>query len=205
MKNRVSKYLCICSVILLLLFQNIAVFAAENEEEPLDNSQFVEETSQDILETTESDLQEIKEGWESVDNKTYYYVKGEKVYGEKKINNKWYYFDKKTGEMQTGFVQLPGKTVFYKETGEMVYGAQKIGNVQYMFDKVTGKLHEGWSVSDYGKVYVLKEGGIAKGEKKIGKHWYCFDEQNGVMIPDGMIYPTKEYTTYQMVKWHMEK
>ena len=45
------------------------------------------------------------------------------LYGsEPKIDGNWYYFDTCLGTMQTGFLQLPGKMVFYDQnTGKMLY------------------------------------------------------------------------------------
>ena len=63
------------------------------------------------------------------------------VYGEQKIENAWYYFDKWNGAMQTGFYQLPGKTVYYDpENGMMLYGEQQIGNKWYYFDTWNGQM-----------------------------------------------------------------
>jgi len=42
-------------------------------------------------------------------NKIYYGNDGKQKYGEEKINNNWYYFDEKTGNLTTGFVELPSK------------------------------------------------------------------------------------------------
>ena len=40
-------------------------------------------------------------------------------------------FQARNGAMQTGFVELPGKTVYYNTDGAMVYGEQKIGDKWY--------------------------------------------------------------------------
>ena len=81
-----------------------------------------------------------------VDEKTtkrvFYSMEGRMQYGEQRINGYWYYFNTRTGEMQTGFVDLPEKTVYYSEKGQMQYGEQKIGDEFYYFDTRTGERAE---------------------------------------------------------------
>ena len=55
--------------------------------------------------------------------------------GERQIGGHWYYFDG-NGVMQTGFVNLGSKTVYYNSDGQMLYGEQKINNAWYYFDKL---------------------------------------------------------------------
>lgn len=51
----------------------------------------------------------------------------------------WYYFDTCLGTMQTGFLQLPGKMVFYDQnTGKMLYGNQCIDGDNYYFNTFNG-------------------------------------------------------------------
>ncbi|WP_143471074.1 CHAP domain-containing protein, partial [Leuconostoc inhae] len=67
---------------------------------------------------------------------------GQMIYGEQKIDNNWYYFDKITGAMTIGFQNLGNKTVYYNNQGQMIYGEQKIDNNWYYFDKVTGAISD---------------------------------------------------------------
>ena len=54
----------------------------------------------------------------------------------------WYYFDTCLGTMQTGFLQLPGKMVFYDQnTGKMLYGNQCIDGDNYYFNNCITYLH----------------------------------------------------------------
>ena len=101
------------------------------------------------------------------------------LYGKQKINEKWYYFDTFNGRMQTGWYDLPTKTVYYAETGEMLYGDQQIDGEWYYFNEVTGALENsrtGWGEKDGQKVYYLQNGQMAIGEQQIGDKWYYFDE-----------------------------
>ena len=78
--------------------------------------------------------------------------------------------------MQTGFVELPGKTVYYGQDGKMLYKEQTIEGSNYYFDPVTGKRLEGkWR----GKTYYDEKGRQVYGEKKIDGYWYYFDEEQG--------------------------
>ena len=61
-------------------------------------------------------------------------------YGEQRINNAWYYFDKISGAMQTGLVNLGNKIVYYGADGAMRYGEQRINNTWYYFDKISGAM-----------------------------------------------------------------
>ena len=76
--------------------------------------------------------------------KIYCYCKGEKLFGEQKVEGYWYYFDEKNdGEMATGWRDIPvktggTKTVYYNEDGRMTYGEKKIDGSWYYFNKITG-------------------------------------------------------------------
>ena len=117
------------------------------------------------------------------DGNRYFYVKGKKVTGEKKIGNAWYYFDKSTGAMKTGLVDLGSKTVYYDEDGKMVRGTeQKIDGNWYYFDESTGAMKTG--LVDLGSkiVYYDKDGRMVRGtEQKINGNWYYFDKSTGAM------------------------
>ena len=48
-------------------------------------------------------------------------------YGELLYEGHWYYFDLLAGAMQTGFLQLPSKVVYYDlKTGQMLYENKEI-------------------------------------------------------------------------------
>ena len=55
-------------------------------------------------------LAEEKYGWQKEDGKWYYYLSGKKVYLDKQIGGKWFFFDRDTGELRTGFVTYNGHT-----------------------------------------------------------------------------------------------
>ena len=71
-------------------------------------------------------------------------------YGEKQINGKWYYFEPVTGAIQSWFVILGSKVVYYNTKGEMRYGEQKIGDNRYYFSTWDGAmLKNGWKNKHY--------------------------------------------------------
>ena len=64
---------------------------------------------------------------------------GAMMYGEQKIDGKWYYFDRQTGIMAVGIQSITmnnssKKTVCYGADGAMCYGEQKIDGKWYLFD-----------------------------------------------------------------------
>ena len=71
-------------------------------------------------------------------------------YGEQRISNAWYYFDKVSGAMRTGFVNLGNKTVYYGTDGKMRYGEQKINNNYYAFHQTSGAMQtDSWYNGHY--------------------------------------------------------
>ena len=60
----------------------------------------------------------IKNGWVTVGSKKYYYKDGNPIKKMQKVDGKYYFFDKKTGEMKTGWIYYGGyKFYFDKKTG----------------------------------------------------------------------------------------
>ena len=84
-------------------------------------------------------------------NGVYYCYRGNsKMYGEQRVNNAWYYFDKSSGAMRTGFVNLGNKTVYYGTDGKMRYGEQKINNNYYAFHQTSGAMQtDSWYNGHY--------------------------------------------------------
>ena len=75
-------------------------------------------------------------------DKIFYGADGKQAYGEQKVNDKWYYFDKENNGIAAAneFIDLEGKRVYYGTDGSMRYGEQKIDGYWYYFDKITGKM-----------------------------------------------------------------
>jgi|GEM_PF-4259998 len=115
-----------------------------------------------------------------VDPKTHTYKKGEAL-----IDGYHYYFDDVTGEMVTGWREIPdqNKLVYYNEEGHMVYGKQTIDGDTYYFNEVTG----------------VMEGD----QKKIDGYYYYFDETTGKMITGWKEIAKQNKTVYYDEEGHM--
>ena len=99
-------------------------------------------------------------------NKIYYGNDGKQKYGEEKINNNWYYFDEKTGNLTTGFVELPSKIVYYNPDGTMHYGELLYEGHWYYFDLLTGAMQTGFLQLPSKVVYYdLKTGQMLYGKQ----------------------------------------
>ena len=98
------------------------------------------------------------------------------LYGEQRVEGRWYNFDRATGAMSTGLTDLGYKTVLYGEDGAMLYGLQEVeGLGERFFDAVTGELCRGRWVDDGGtRRRVDDDGSLAEGERLIGGGWYWF-------------------------------
>ena len=126
-------------------------------------------------------LSKEKVEWKTVNGKKYCYVNNQRVTGERQIGGHWYYFDG-NGVMQTGFVNLGSKTVYYNSDGQMLYGEQKINNAWYYFDTITGARITGFYNLPGKTVYYGSDGQMRYGEQKINNAWYCFDTITGARI-----------------------
>ena len=126
-------------------------------------------------------LSKEKVEWKTVNGKKYCYVNNQKITGERQIGGYWYYFDG-NGVMQTGFVNLGSKTVYYNSDGQMLYGEQKINNAWYYFDTITGARITGFYNLPGKTVYYGSDGQMRYGEQKINNAWYCFDTITGARV-----------------------
>ena len=126
-------------------------------------------------------LSKEKVEWKTVNGKKYCYVNNQRVTGERQIGGNWYYFDG-NGVMQTGFVNLGSKTVYYNSDGQMLYGEQKINNAWYYFDTITGARITGFYNLPGKTVYYGSDGQMRYGEQKINNAWYCFDTITGARV-----------------------
>ena len=115
------------------------------------------------------------------DGITYCYKGSQQLFGEQKVAGKWYYFDNEIGAMQTGFVDLANKTVYYGNDGAMLYGEQRIDNKWYYFDKVSGAMQTSFVNLGHKIVCYGNDGAMLYGEQRINNKWYYFDKVTGAM------------------------
>ena len=119
-------------------------------------------------------------GWRTINDKTYYYINGKAVTGERQIDGHWYYFDA-NGIMQTGFVNLGYKIVYYNYNGWMLYGEHQIDGYWYYFDTGTGAIQTGFVNLGHKIVYYNAKGQMQYGEHQLNGYWYYFDTGTGAM------------------------
>ena len=132
-------------------------------------------------------------GWvtdEATGARYYYDAGGQKLTGEQAIDGGWYYFDKDTGAMVTGFADIPTpsgtKTVFYDANGRMAYGEVSTNDNWYYFDRFDGRMALGITdiVTNGGAqktVYYGDGGAMRYGEQNIFSAWYFFNTFDGHM------------------------
>ena len=123
-------------------------------------------------------LSKEKVEWKTANGKTYCYINDQKVTGERRIGANWYYFDG-NGVMQTGFVNLGSKVVYYNSDGQMQYGEQKINNAWYYFDTITGARTTGFYKLPGKTVYYGTDGKMRYGEQCINGSWYYLNPITG--------------------------
>ena len=139
-------------------------------------------------------------GFHEEEGEIFYYVEGEKQYGQKKIDDGWYMFDRESGAMRTGFVHIPSqnKIVYYSEAGDiqsglgrMQYGQKKIDGCWYMFKQGSGAMQTGFVYIPGQKktVYYRESGSMGRGlgrmlygRQKIQGSWYVFKQGTGALL-----------------------
>ena len=159
------------------------------------------------------------------DGKTYCYVGNDQLHGEQRVSGKWYYFDSQTGEMATGWIDLPTKRVYYGEDGAMLYGKQKIegktyyfhtssgalekgkevqiGQKWYYFKPETGEMATGWIDLPTKRVYYGEDGAMLYGKQVIDEETYYFDTSSGALLTGKYtISGSSQTTVKQMVKYY---
>lgn len=114
-------------------------------------------------------------------NKTLYIQEdGTRLKGLHEINDNFYYFDDKTGFLQTGFFKKKNQTYYANEKGQLQTGLQKIGQDTYYFDSngcMVKQKYVGFEKNDQEIIYYFgKDGKKVSGEEKINGQTQTFDE-----------------------------
>ena len=118
--------------------------------------------------------------------------------GENEINGYWYYYNKSTDKVVTGWYKLSdGREVYYDlSTAQMSHGEKKINGYWYYFDKNNGSeaISQFVKLNDGRMAYYDEQGHMSYGEKQIGGYWFYFDKNNGneaisqfIKLSDGRI------------------
>ena len=79
--------------------------------------------------------------WRKDGKDTYYYnSEGHLLFGEQKVGDYWYYFDKNNAAMYTGWRKADGNLYYYDSEGHLSFGLKNIGEKEYYFNLNTGAL-----------------------------------------------------------------
>lgn len=127
-------------------------------------------------------------GWWKTDGKWKYYIdNGTRYYIDwHMINGKWYYFDRTTGYMNTGWFRDSANSKWYyldPTNGDMAEGWKKIGGYWYYFTPGSGIMVSGWQRIS-GVWYYFNpsnDSRMSTGWLKIGTTWYYFTS-DGAMV-----------------------
>ncbi len=138
-----------------------------------------------------------KTGVCKIGNQKYYYEKGVRVTGWKKVGKRWYYCqpDKK-GAIATGFQMIDGKRyAFSSRTGKnYTQGWHKINGRRYYVLK-KGRLETGWLTKN-GNRYFLKKNGKHIGAALTGVHYMGSHKQlKRTFGARGVLRKTEKITT----------
>lgn len=133
-------------------------------------------TLQEALEQAIKEIEALKEqlaktpGWHTNEDGSKYYndANGEKVKGWLSDGGKWYFMDKETGIMATGWVK-DGKWYFMKEDGVMATGWVKDGETWYYMN-TSGAMQTGW-LKDGNTWYYLKNSGAMAANEWCAGYW----------------------------------
>ena len=99
-------------------------------------------------------------GWLDYKGSKYYFTaSGKMVTGPKKIDVETYYFDKKSGKMQTGVLKLAGKYYYMNEDGTMHTGWLNLKGKTYYLQE-DGSLAMGCTLTIAGKKYNFNSKGV---------------------------------------------
>lgn len=152
-------------------------------------------------------VQAAKTGWQTEGGKKVYYdANGKKLTGSQQIDGAWYYFDAKTGAMQTGLVTVKdggtSTSYYYAADGRRQTGEQEIKDGWYYFDTTTGamaadrfvRLDGAYLAHGAKTVYYDKTGKMVNGEQEVDGAWYYLDAAwGGAMATDRFVYLNGAY------------
>ncbi|AGF59346.1 surface antigen [Clostridium saccharoperbutylacetonicum] len=104
---------------------------------------------------------------------------GEKAFGWKKIDSKWYYFNE-DGLMKTGWVKDKGIWYNLSDSGEITTGWKSINGKWYHFNE-DGQMEIGW-INDNGVQYFTNlNGEMQTGTIKIDEKTYTFSDDGALL------------------------
>ena len=118
----------------------------------------------------------VKSGWQTEGGARCYYENGRKVTGWKSLDGHWFFFDRSSGAMRTGWLSDGGKRYYlrtssaYGPVGSMGTGWLSDGGKRYFLDRSSGAAATGVHVVD-GKVCNFASDGVLVSEGPLNA-WY---------------------------------
>ena len=160
----------------------------------------------------EKDGKHHKDGWFESNGNKYYQKDSNILEGFQKIDNKTYYFEKDTGKLKQWwnrdekgvfYLQADGSIknglqeingiMYYIENNYIYYGEKEINNEMYVFQEITGELKTGIiKLSNDNIIYVEKNGNHKKGWIYYNDKIYYINSI-GIAITDKQIIDGREY------------
>ncbi len=132
-------------------------------------------------------IKQVKNGWQTINGKKYYYKNGAAVKYLQKIGGNYYYFNG-YGQMCTGFIRFDGGTRYFKSNGAMAKWMNNINGYTYYFNG-SGYMFRGSLLKcNNGDRYYFNNNGIMlKYRQNIHGYWFYF-YGNGKMARNTYIY-----------------
>ena len=124
----------------------------------------------------EKEFPSVLEGWQEIDGRKYYYENGKRVYGGKKIDGYWYYFETDGVMKYNWWRDKNGERFYYDEQGHLVVNqGKKIDGWWYYFS-TSGAMRRNWWRDKNGERFYYDEQGhlVVNQGKKINGWWYYF-------------------------------
>ena len=160
----------------------------------------------------EKDGKHHKDGWFESNGNKYYQKDSNILEGFQKIDNKTYYFEKDTGKLKQWwnrdekgvfYLQADGSIknglqeingiMYYIENNYIYYGEKEINNEMYVFQEITGELKTGIiKLSNDNIIYVEKNGNHKKGWIYYNDKIYYINSI-GIAVTDKQIIDGREY------------
>lgn len=116
---------------------------------------------------TKIGIRALKKGWKSEEGARFYYAKGKRVTGIRKIRGKKYLFDADGRLRKNAWVTIKGKTYRSDKKGIVRTGLVKIGNDHYFLAR-DGARQTGW-ITAGGRTYYFDENGVMQTGNENGE------------------------------------
>ena len=144
-----------------------------------------------------------KMGWQKINGKQYYILQnGAKAKGLITLNDKQYYFDKKTGAQKKGWQTIDGYRYYFgignlktckPQDLDAAVGWRQDGDGNRRYFNSQGRMVTQWFTMKDKKYYFDKSTGIMKkGWLYLGDDKYYFNTKTGIMASDVMLKDTKK-------------